>query len=511
MLPGDSKHQRLSTCLQARLRLPMPKKELRRSGAEWAISFLEKSWRLAKPISSVSQLEGEWTVQVPTKGDVRKWMSQHGARPSMKLISAPSLNIAADGSGISTTHIRWGLQKGQVKIGVQYNLMGVNVLRERPRLRSFRTTLIGLPPFVAARTLEVVYLDQDLMIVRDPRGVVDVLWRRAVQQTRSVRMPNAIKAVPGAAKVSTDVEHSELHAEGEQQEQQQQHDSHRNKAQQLLDKVASLKSELESQHNETASHRAERLSLTREVAMLRRSLRDATAEVLACQEHLTTAQELESRMLTSTTYQRKKHSEHANLMEVTQMEIEKMNCTANEHRRVAETFEAQEASLLTLMRQIESEMSAADRRVRVGYRAALQKSREELRQAQRSARKARKMEAPILRRLQQATGKFEKMQSVAHASSAAEAAISGLLQKRSDDSAARQARLTQALAKQAAANQTLTNTQARISALAELEVKSQKLASEMQDMIGDVAAHAGQGNRFTERLSRAVRRVLPWR
>jgi len=422
------------------------------------------------------------------------------------------LNIAADGSGISTTHIRWGLQKGQVKVAVQYHLMGVNVLRERPRLRSFRTTLIGLPPFVAARTLKVVYLDQDLMIVRDPRGVVDVLWRRAFQRTQqSIGIPHSIKAVPARAQISTGVEHAEPHTKGEQREQQQHHGSHLQKAQQLLDKVSSLKSELESQRNETASHRKERLSLTREVATLQRSLRDATAEVRACQGHLTTAQELENRMLTSSAYQRKKQSEHADLLEATQTEIKKMNCTANEHRRVAETFEAQEASLLTLMRQIESEMSAADRRVRVGYRAALQKSREELRQAQRSARKARKMEAPILRRLQQATGKFEKMQSVAHASSAAEAAISGLLQKRSDDSAARQARLTQALAKQAAANQTLTNTQARISALAELEVKSQKLASEMQDMIGDVAAHAGQGNRFTERLSRAVRRVLPWR
>lgn len=167
------------------------KTNLQQQPTEPALAALERSWEKNAAVTDLSQIQGTWDMQLSKGGDARGWASGGwwgsllrlytgglGKLLNMKVRDAPVLEINTDGGAASETTLQWGLSSDKVIMQSKLVVIAPNKLREIPsKVHSTALRLTG-PALRPVRELRVTYFDGELLVLRDQRGIADVLWRR---------------------------------------------------------------------------------------------------------------------------------------------------------------------------------------------------------------------------------------------------------------------------------------------------------------------------------------------
>eukprot|EP00913_Durusdinium_trenchii_P005508 g5132.t1 len=157
--------------------------------SEAKIAALEKM-PSQSAVSSMSQLAGTWLLSSPKDAENAPKGFLSGDIPrmvmlSMKLQSEPTVRIAASGDTSTVTKLRWGRQEDDITLLGQLELVAPNILREKPKSTRSKVLKLTWPAMQKQRVLNVTYFDENLIIFRDERGIVDVLQRKETETTWS--------------------------------------------------------------------------------------------------------------------------------------------------------------------------------------------------------------------------------------------------------------------------------------------------------------------------------------
>jgi len=414
-----------------------------------------------------------------------------GRMLSMELVSAPLLHIDKDGRTTTETELRWGSQRDRIVMQGQLQVVGSNLLRETPKVIRSEALKLTLPALQSQRDVRITYHDDELLVVRDSRGIVDVLWRVKDESEASVEPKNSDyegdAPVPAASQAVPQ-------ADG------------------LLGKMEEVTQSLEALQKQSKEDEEARKRLAAEVSRLETALEGASVDARADSAKIDALAKIKAQVAEKSQAQGKKSEEQVKGRDELAAELASSQRRSNELETQVSRYHLQENSLRNQIKLLEQELITGARDAWPAYRAAVAKARDELKEV-RAAQKAAEKEVSRLREtMAQKTAQLKRTSATAEAELMArqklEAQLKTQLQLQEEASES----LSKAAEVEKALRQELATVQEEMHRLEEREAASQKLAAEMEAEMKIVAEQVKAAKQAMKNLgAEKKRRVWPFR
>jgi len=187
---------------------------LRAAPSEADIAELQRLWRPEPGVRGLNLLRGTWRVQVPRLGGRSRWTgdfagllldlytSSAGKFLGMELPSAPLVSISGDGRVKTRVWLSWGSSRDEVALEGSLRELGPDELELEP-MAARSSVLKNAPlPLQPARRLRIAYADEELLVLKDRHGAVDMLWREEGEDSQ-VDKPSSVAQDNGQVAMAT--------------------------------------------------------------------------------------------------------------------------------------------------------------------------------------------------------------------------------------------------------------------------------------------------------------------
>lgn len=488
------------------------KEQLRRAPTQALVGTLERLWQPVDAVVELWQLQGDWSLRGPKDNAVRGWTSgdlsrvllelyagDFGRMLSMELVSTPMLKIAADGQTETRTQLRWGAQRDEVRLQGKLSLVAPNLLRQAPQAVQSSALKLAVPFAQTPRDLRVTYHDGELLILRDQRGVVDVLWRtqQDSSSSRSQRFDGAAWAPKAEAFAAAPT--PQVPAEAPTQ------------AERLLSEVEVLKSTLEAQRLRATEDRTERQRLITEVARLEKALETASVDSRVDSVKLSALAKLQGSASEAVASRQQKSEEKALAQRQLEEEVNTLRVDAAGLEERVGRLHAREISLRGQVTVLESELHAGNRDTRPAYRAAVAKAKAELNQVHNELRTAQREVAALQRDLGQKTTQLRRKIEEAEAEVAAHRQLEAQLESQKRDFFQQRAQLSEAVANEQVLRAQLERMHTDLASLEQREAKGRELAESVEKEIKQIVVQANEAQQLAKSIRSTGRSFWPWR
>lgn len=467
--------------------------------SEAKIAALEKM-PSQSAVSSMSQLAGTWLLSSPKEnapkgflsGDIPRmvlnlYQGDIGRMLSMKLQSEPTVRIAASGDTSTVTKLRWGRQEDDITLLGQLELVAPNILREKPKSTRSKVLKLTWPAMQKQRVLNVTYFDENLIIFRDERGIVDVLQRKEPvprmgqpggpvmqdEEPRSVETNGRLRrlaamqprhgAAKGAMKRSSPTE--QVHG--------------------LLEEVQSLSSNLEALRNQTTEDQQAREQLAKEIQRLEKDLDKATTQSRADSVILKALDKVNQKVSGLFETQHQKAEEKTRTYEDLQAEMDSVTLRAKEMEENVMRSRVREATLQKEIQALRSERARGE-----AFRAAMQQAKGDLKTVHQELKASMKEVARLKEEARSRSFVVNRAQKTAADEENARRKIEEELldQKQGQSEAAE--RLAHAHRIEQELREELANLRTEFETLEQREVKAREIAAGMEAEIDNLLKEA---------------------
>lgn len=479
------------------------KEQLRRAPDKAAIAELEKNWRPAEAVSSTKQLQGTWKLLSPTESKSRGVMSGDlprmllnlytgniGRMLSMELVSAPTLRIDKDGRTTTETELRWGSQTDKIIMQSQLQVFGHNVLREKPKAVYSSALKLTLPAMQRERESKISYFDDGLLIIRDARGIVDILSR--VDEPPSHPPKEAVQNVkqPSAS--------SQVGKVGE--------------AKDVLEKVQTITESLEALQVQSQQDQKARGVLSKELERLEKALGEAAVDSHADSVKLSTLDKLSAGTFAASEAQAQTSSQKLQERDVLNTEIVHLQTHCDQLERNLTSYRHQESSLRNQITVLQTELNTGPRDAWPAYRAAIGKARQDLGDVKGQLRSSAQEVSKLQKELAHKAVQFERLKRSADSELEIRQKLETQLedQKREYDQATES--LSEAAQVEDALRKELAAVRQQLVELEKREIHGKEMASEMQQEIETLAQQVKTASKavktFTDKNKRPFWRLF---
>lgn len=369
-------------------------------------------------------------------------------------------------------------------------------IREVMRALQSGALKLELPSLQKARDIRVTYYDGEFVILRDSRGIIDVLCRRPKANLAARVAPAALvrtqtAKVAKAAPAAEEAPPVESHAE------------------QLLHDVQSLQDTLQAQF---VDNKAERRRLQEEIATLERSLESALVDCSADSVKLGVIEKLGRAVFEDTHHHQQQRKSKVQQQMEYGAEVADMRARSVELEEIASRQRAHEESLRAQIAQLQSEFTIGPRDRWAGYRIAISKTRLELHELQGEQHAGRKAAAALRRELSHKIKQHEKKTREAEAETTAHRQLEAQLAEQRRELSQQQAQLSKAVAAEEALRLELHGLRGQLDALDEREAKDRELAACIQGEIDEILSQMSQVEQVAKsRKAKKPRFWKPWR
>jgi len=365
------------------------KEQLRRSPDKATIAALEKIFVPRDAVTGTQQLQGSWRLQGPRENGARGLISGDlprmllnlysgniGRMLSMELVDLPTVSISPDGQAETLTQLRWGSQQDTILTHTRLSMIGPNLLRETPQ--ATRSSRLGaVPTLTPPRDLTVTYHDEDLLILRDSRGIVDALWRNQGEAERLAigtatgehRSPAEEATSPGSAGLGQ--------GKG-------------GKGARLLAELEELRASLEAQKTREQEEGEARAQLSGELKRMEEQLEKAAVAAHADSVKLEAIAKIQEQVFKTSQFQGQRSATKAMDINTLEAEVIGLRVRSAELEGNLNQYKMQESSLKNQIVLLESELITGARDAWPAYRAAAAQAREELTQVRGELKTASK-------------------------------------------------------------------------------------------------------------------------
>mmetsp|Transcript_107568 Transcript_107568/g.302837 ORF Transcript_107568/g.302837 Transcript_107568/m.302837 type:complete len:580 (-) Transcript_107568:229-1968(-) len=504
------------------------KQQLRNFPTKKGVALLEAM--SPADVTSITQLRGKWDLLGPkdnrvgwwTSGDLTRmllglYQADFGRMLSMELEAAPTLDVAADGSTETRTHLIWGNRRDEISMSGVMTVVRPNVLKDTPRAVRSKVVGLTLPSLQPGRDVRVTYFDGDLLIIRDGRGAADILWRRGA--TPAFRAPEcaglADAEAPGPRTRGNGVpaQTDRIGEIGTAADSTPDTDGGaNNRIEQLVGEIEGLKHELEIQQNQTVQDHAARHQLIGKIAELERSFEAARVESEADAAKLSAMETLEGAMSQQAETQLQK-SRDVDLGR-RDLEAEVAGVEARLRAIGDEIFghEAHEASLLDQIALLESTKArAGTREARAGNRMAIAGARKDLKETRNKINTAKKSMTLARRDLTQKSAQLRTKSGKSEVETSAHQRLEEQLAARRRECAEQQDHFSERVAVVEKSRAELEEARAKLAALEAREVEGLQRAAILKGQLKDIATQMNQAQQATKYPSNKRRRFWPFR
>jgi len=483
------------------------------SYSQETIAGLERSWKPTEAVTSMRDLQGTWLVSTPKEdapkgllsGDVPRMMlnlyaGDIGRMLSMELKGAPVLHISADGQTTTETTLRWGTQEDAITLEGTLECVAPNVLRETPKSTKSKALNLKWPAMQQQRHMKVTFYDGKVLILRDRRGIVDVLWRQDTNE------PVVYGSEGGSAKISPE-DRLEPVVYGAAGRKTARKPSAADEVHGLLQQVHSLSSSLEGLRNQSGEDHEARLKLGSEMERLEKELRKVTEKAGADSVILTALEKLNRKVSGVFDAKSEKAEAKTQAYNELQEEIDSIEeARANLQGNLAR-WEVRETNLLQEIQVLKSQLREGR-----APRLALQQAKTELDAVRQDLRNAKKEVTQQRGELRETQNRLEKAQK----SMDKEVSAARKLQEELEDQTKSREEATDRLAQQAQVEQELRQELWKVrEELAELQIReeqSREVAAEMEEEIDNLLREAKSAQQALEKAApRKTRRFWPFR
>eukprot|EP00440_Ansanella_granifera_P035910 gb/GFBE01038955.1/.p1 GENE.gb/GFBE01038955.1/~~gb/GFBE01038955.1/.p1 ORF type:complete len:552 (+),score=128.11 gb/GFBE01038955.1/:1-1656(+) len=487
------------------------KKQLRQHLNKAAIVELEKTWRPLEAVTSSHQLQGRWRLLTPKEsgssgllsGDVPRMLlnlyaGNIGRMLSMEVVSPPILRISPDGRTKTETELRWGGQHDQIFLQGQLTVVGPNQLRETPKTTRSLALKFTMPAMQPERDIKITYYDEDLLIVRDNRGIVDVLWRDEDILPGVSRQH--LKLVADAAGNTARAVKEDLPAKPA------------NQVNQLADQVQSMTASLEALQNQSLTDQKARDKLAAEAARLEKQLEAASVDARAGSVTLGALAKMKGEAATGFQSQEQKSQEQVQKQEDLMDEVSRLRQRAAQLETNVTRYRLHESSLKSQISTLEKELTVGARDAWPAYRAAVAKAREELSDVRGELKTSVKAVSKLQRELAQKSVQLQRMTHAVDVELEARQGLEARLEEQQREYFEATRRLSQAAEVEKALRKELGAVSEELRVVEQREAASKKLASEMEEELKAVASQVKVAKQAVKLLSSdKKRRFWPWR
>lgn len=476
--------------------------------SEADIAALESSWNPASRVFSMRQLTGTWLLSSPKEnapkglmsGDIPRMLlnlyaGDIGRMLSMELVTDPKLLIAPDGRTETQTRLRWGQQEDDISLQGSLELIAPNILREKPKLTRSKALKLTWPAMQKPRVMNITYFDGNLLIVRDARGIVDVLRReeplRKLPQTPgpSVSPPQSgpvVPVVPAVKKAATPSE--QVHG--------------------LLEEVQSLSSSLEALRNQTTEDQQARQQLAKEIERLEKELDTATSNARADNVILKALEKVNTKVTGLFEAQAEKTQEKARTYEDLQSEMVGLTTRVADLEENITRYRLREGTLLKEIQALQSERAAGD-----AFRTAMQQAKGELKTVRHDLRESMRDVMRLREEARSYSYVVERAQKRAANELKARMKIEEELLDQKQGRSEAQERLSQAAQVEKDLREELANLRSEFETLQQREAKAREIAKGMEAEIDELLKEAKTAQKTLQQsgLDKKKRGFWPFR
>eukprot|EP00933_Yihiella_yeosuensis_P018764 TRINITY_DN15307_c0_g1_i1.p1 TRINITY_DN15307_c0_g1~~TRINITY_DN15307_c0_g1_i1.p1 ORF type:complete len:605 (+),score=137.07 TRINITY_DN15307_c0_g1_i1:85-1815(+) len=500
------------------------KEQLRRVPSKATMEAIEKRWRPTDAIRGPLQLQGNWRLLSPEENGAVGWMTGDlprilldlyvgniGRMLSMKLVAPPRLSIAGNGQTETETHLQWGSQRDKIILHSRLAVVGPNILRMIPQAIRSSSLQLTMPAVQPQRELQVTYYDQDLIILRDGRGIVDALMREKDRglanhgkesQIQDQRPPEDGNSLEGNKAGEAEVNLASdpvLESASDQMKH-------------LLSEIETLRASLEAQQTRSQADKEARSELSEDVERLEKKLEEATIEARGTSFKLQTISTIQDKASKATEEQTDKTAHEVQEKLALEAEVASLEQRSEELEVLLNRKHLQESSLRSQISILEHELNVGARDAWPAYRNALAKAREELHDVRSELRSTTKEVSQLQNALSKKTVELRRKTQAADQEMSVRQNLEEQLeeQKREMDEAS--LRLSQALANEEALHAELASMKEKLLKLEKREADGKKMATAVQAEISNVAAQVKETKKVAKSLaeSNEKRRFRFW-
>lgn len=432
-------------------------------------------------VSSIQDLEGTWHVTSPQEnaqkgllhGDVPRMLlnlytGDIGRMLSMDVVASPVLHIAADGRTTTETQLRWGQQQDHITLQGRLQLVGPNRLREKPKATRSDALKLTMPAMQRDREMNITYFDGSLLILRDSRGIVDVLWREEMELVEEDEDLPPLD--PAGSAPPTPV----------------------NQVESLLVNVKTLSNSLEELRNQSSRDKKVRLTLSDEIVRLEKELDTVTAAARADSVAVKAIERLGEKVSGIFEAQKEKTNEKTQNYDAMQLEMASLRARAEELESNVSRFRVRESNLKEEMQVLQSDRRAGKRHSdeAAAYRAAMEKAHDELRTVRNELKSATKEVGRLSHQLREKSVELDRVQKAMGAEIDARKRTKDQLDDQQRGYEEARQRLARAGEVEAALRQELANVRSELEDLEEREAKSNEMAADIEEEMNQLVREA---------------------
>lgn len=477
--------------------------------SEADIAALESSWSPADSrVLSMRQLTGSWLLSSPKEnapkglmsGDIPRMLlnlyaGDIGRMLSMELVTDPKLLIAPDGRTETQTRLRWGQQEDDISLQGSLELIAPNVLREKPKLTRSKALKLTWPAMQKPRVMNITYFDGNLLIVRDARGIVDVLRREEPLRKIQPQTPAGPSVSPPASGPVVVTEVKKPAAPSEQ-------------VHGLLEEVQSLSTSLEALRNQTTEDQQARQQLAKEIERLEKELDTATSNARADNVILKALEKVNTKVTGLFEAQAEKTQEKARTYEDLQSEMVGLTTRVADLEENITRYRLREGTLLKEINALQSERAAGD-----AFRTAMQQAKGELKTVRHDLRESMRDVMRLREEARSHSYVVERAQKRAANELKARMKIEEELLDQKQGRYEAQERLSQAAQVEKDLREELANLRSEFETLQQREVKAREIAKGMEAEIDELLKEAKTAQKTLQQsgLDKKKRGFWPFR
>eukprot|EP00930_Biecheleria_cincta_P082802 TRINITY_DN72451_c0_g1_i1.p1 TRINITY_DN72451_c0_g1~~TRINITY_DN72451_c0_g1_i1.p1 ORF type:complete len:549 (+),score=103.18 TRINITY_DN72451_c0_g1_i1:46-1647(+) len=468
------------------------KEQLHRAPDKALVAELEKNWRPAEAVSSTRQLQGTWKLLSPTEtrsrgaisGDLPRMLlnlytGNIGKMLSMQLVSAPTLRIDKDGRTTTETELRWGSQTDKIIMHSQLQVSGQNLLQEKPKAVYSSALKLTFPAFQRERKSRISYFDDELLILRDARGIVDILSR--------------VEELPSQPPVET--------VQNDQQPEATNQDGKVGETKDVLVKVQTITESLEALQVQSQQDKKARGVLSKELERLEKALGAAAVDSHADSVKLSTLDKLSAGTLAASEAQGLMSSQKIQERDTLNTEIAQLQTHRDQLERNLNSYRHQESSLRNQIAVLQTELNTGPRDAWPAYRAAIGKARQELADVKGQLKSSAQDVSKLQRELSLKGVQLEQLKRSADS----ELEIRQKLETELEEQKREYHQATKSLSEAAQVEEALRNELAsvrqQLAVLEKREIHGKEMASEMQNEIKTLAQQVKTASKAVKALT----------
>jgi len=481
--------------------LDQQKQRLRQVPEEAAILQLEKSWRPVDAVSDMRQLQGSWTLATPegNRGSLSNdlprmllnlYVGNIGKMLSMELVSPPQLHIDSQGRTRTETELRWGRQRDRILLQGQLQIAGPNRLRETPKTTRSSSLQLTLPAMQQERDIKVTYFDNELLIMRDGRGIVDVWWRVGALPADQYKDKSSLHVASPASLPKSSVPREDN----------------------LQTQVEALSTSLQALRDQSKKDQEARKELSAHATMLEKRLEAAAVDSRADSVTIGAITKLKGEISKDFQMQEEKSETKVRGHEGLKSEVASLQQKCDNLEVQSAKYQLQESSLKKQISILEAEYSKGARDAWPAYRAAVAKAKKDLAGVRRNLKSSLKEVSSLKRDLMHKNAELSRTKSAADVELAARRKLEAKIEEQQREYQEATGRLEHAAQIEKALREELTSVRNELQGLEEREAESKRVAVEMEEELRTVANQVKVAKQAIKGLnSEKKRRIWPWR